>query len=366
MRKMKKFAALTLSAAMVMGMSMTGFAAEPAPTTTDAPIYGVNLTNVVVPANFTVAFNPDGLSVKQTSSDTAVTSQIVTNNYGMVNKGNKNKFVKLTFKVQDQNGKIVFGDADSVTNAQAAKKDTYNMNLNLVPASARDSVQIGATAIDKDNATAENMSKVAMTAASTKLQLAEGENYAGFWLEGATYNGTIQMDAANPLSTLTIKQLADNSGSIAGFTFDGTMNMAADWTKLTQKVVITVIYDIRDRATAPTMVASTGGYVAITNPFTSSQATKIAYTPGSGADQITVKKVEIRSTDGVYYDVYNKLGSVWAAATDTSGTITIDAGAITFYTRDYPTATTLPAIVTYEQGGATATAKIEFQLKAAS
>ena len=70
-RKMSKMMAAILSAAMVMSMSMTAFATEGAGTDTtpttgskaevEAPIYSYDLTDVVVPTDFKVAFNPDGL-----------------------------------------------------------------------------------------------------------------------------------------------------------------------------------------------------------------------------------------------------------------------------------------------------------------
>ena len=92
-RKMKKMLAAIMSAAMVMSMSMTAFAADDADSTpsgnskveVDAPIYAYDFIDVVVPTAFKVAFNPTGLEVT-TGTGTTSTDQIVSKNYGIINK----------------------------------------------------------------------------------------------------------------------------------------------------------------------------------------------------------------------------------------------------------------------------------------
>ena len=102
-RKMSKMLAAILSAAMVMSMSMTAFAADDAAADTDtnkgtveveAPIYAYDFVNVVVPTAFKVAFNPTGLEVT-TGTDTTTRDQIVSKNYGIINKSSKDKIITV-------------------------------------------------------------------------------------------------------------------------------------------------------------------------------------------------------------------------------------------------------------------------------
>ena len=89
--KMKKALALTMSATMAMGIAMPVMAADP---TVTAPIYSFEVLDVVVPTTYEVAFNPEGLTVK-TGDSTTSTDQIISRNYGMINKGNKDQVMAV-------------------------------------------------------------------------------------------------------------------------------------------------------------------------------------------------------------------------------------------------------------------------------
>ena len=84
--KMKKMFALTLGATMAMGTAMPVMASDP---TVTAPIYSFEKIDVVVPTTYKVAFNPEGLTVKTDDSTGTSTDQILSKNYGILNKSNK-------------------------------------------------------------------------------------------------------------------------------------------------------------------------------------------------------------------------------------------------------------------------------------
>ena len=133
MKKMKKVLALTLSATMALGMSMTGMAAEPE-VSVDAPIYAYDITNVIVPTTYVVAFNPNGLDV--TKNGATVNDQIISKNYGIINKSSKDKVITVNFTVEDLNeGKITFTDDPADVTGAAA--DDYVVNQRMVTADAK-------------------------------------------------------------------------------------------------------------------------------------------------------------------------------------------------------------------------------------
>lgn len=373
MKNMKKFLALTLSAAMVMGMSMTSFAAEATPgqATIEAPIYAMDITQVLVPTKFVVAFNPDGYKVVRDSSDTiGSTDQIITDKYGIINKSSKNKLVTVTFDVQDKNNMIEFDTDDNVGTAQTNSSTAYKMSLNVAVANeteVKSSANLNPS-FTKEAVAADlnNVNMTAVTSGTGYVQLTTGETDVAFWLAKGKYTGDIDMSKNKPVTEqITLTGLADDGKGVTGFTFAGKLNNKADWSKATQPVVIKAVYDVKTAADL-TAESGTGAYVAITPVFASNAAKTITYTVGSGASKITVKAIKVKATDGIYYDIYSQLGSVWAAATDNSGTITIADGAINFYSRNYPSASTVPAIVTYEKGTdnpTTETAKVKLMLR---
>lgn len=247
MRKMKRALAFALSASMVMGMSMTSFASDQE-VSVDAPIYAYDVTNVIVPTNFLVAFNPNGLDVDKDGGTTIVQDQIVSKNYGIINKSTKDKVITVTLNVEDLNeGQITFAeDPADVTNAAA---NDYVVNLTVVPADATE-VKVGSTPAAADlTTTGADLADATMTsAASAARTLVAGENDVDFLLEKASYQGTIDLSGAtgnNVADQFTIQSLAANGKGITAFTFGGTMNANADWTKLTKGIRITAVY--RDR-----------------------------------------------------------------------------------------------------------------------
>ncbi len=368
MRKMKKALAVALSAVMVMGMSLTTFAAEQE-VSVDAPIYAYDITNVIVPTNFQVAFNPNGLDVDKDGGTTIVQDQIVSKNYGIINKSTKDKVITVSLTVEDLNeGKITFAtDPADVTNASA---DKYVVNLTAVPADATE-VKVGATPAAADlTTTGADLANVTMTPATANAKvLAEGENDVDFLLEKAAYTGTIDLSTStgnNVADDFTISGLAADGKGITAFTFGGSMNANADWTKLTKGIRITAVYSNENAPAGAAPVSGTGALFENPNPVfkTGDDVGTIKYKPGTGNDAVaSITKIEI-DYNGTLYEGYNA-GKKWSAATDTGSLITFDPVYFDPYVIKYPNDATREATITYvTEGGDTKTATVAVRLKA--
>lgn len=365
MRRMKRFMALALSASMMMGMSMTSLASDQE-VSVDAPIYAYDVTNVIVPTNFLVAFNPNGLDVDKDGGTTIVQDQIVSKNYGIINKSTKDKVITVTLNVEDLNeGQITFAeDPADVTNAAAGD---YVVNLTVVPADATE-VKVGSTPAAADlTTTGADLADATMTAATGAAKvLVEGDNDVDFLLEKAVYQGKIDLSGAtgnNVADQFTIQELAAAGKGITAFTFGGTMNANADWTKLTKGIKITAVYSNDNAPVGATPESGTGALFKNPNPTfkTGDEVGTIKYKTGTGSDAVaTITKVEM-SNNGKVFDGYNALGSTWSAATDENGLITLDPKFMAFF-KD---GKTIEATVTYETtNGDTKTATVDVRLVA--
>lgn len=368
MRKMKKALAVALSASMVMGMSITSFASDQE-VSVDAPIYAYDVTNVIVPTNFLVAFNPNGLDVDKDGGTTIVQDQIVSKNYGIINKSTKDKVITVTLNVEDLNeGKITFAqDPADVTNAAA---DDYVLNLTVVPADTTE-VQVGSTPAPADlTTTGADLADAAMTPATGKDKvLVAGENDVDFLLTKADYEGKIDLSGTtgnNVTDKFTIKNLAASGKGITAFTFSGTMNAKADWTKLTKGIRITAVYSNDNAPDGATAEAGTGALFENPNPVfkTGSDVGTIKYRKGTGSDAVaSITSIEMDNV-GTNFDGYNALSGVWAAAMDENGKITFQPEYMSYYLASYPDDATREATVTYETvGGDTKTATVNVRLK---
>lgn len=367
MRKMKKALAVILSAAMVMGMSMTTFAADQE-VSVDAPIYAYDVTNVIVPTNFLVAFNPNGLDVDKDGGTTIVQDQIVSKNYGIINKSTKDKMITVTLKVEDLNeGKITFAsDPADVTSAGA---DDYVINLNVVPADATE-VKVGATPATADlTTTGADLADATMTPATSSAQtLVAGENDVDFLLAKADYQGKIDLGTAtgnNVAGDFTISGLAAAGKGITAFTFGGTMNAKADWTKLTKGIRITAVYSNDNAPDGATAETGTGALYNNPNPvFKAGDAIgTIKYKPGTSATEkvASITSVEM-DYEGTPFDGLHELSGAWDAATDVNGLITLDSKYIAAF--GFPSdVLTKEAIITYTTaGGDTKTATVNVKV----
>lgn len=362
MRKMKRALAFALSASMVMGMSITSFASDQE-VSVDAPIYAYDVTNVIVPTNFLVAFNPNGLDVDKDGGTTIVQDQIVSKNYGIINKSTKDKVITVSLNVEDLNeGQITFAeDPADVTNAAA---DDYVINLTVVPADATE-VKVGSTPASADlTTTGADLADATMTAATSAAQvLVAGENDVDFLLEKANYQGTIDLSGAtgnNVADQFTIQSLAGTGKGITAFTFGGTMNANADWTKLTKGIRITAVYSNDNAPAGATAESGTGALFKNPNPVfkTGKDVGTIMYRTGTGNDAVN-------AITSITIDYKGTATEGYTTATDNDGLITFTSKFMNYYIQGYPTDTTREAIITYTTvGGDTKTATVNVKLRA--
>lgn len=220
-------------------------AEDDAAVTVPVPIYNYDIANVVLPTSYSVALNPYELPVK-TKNGTVSSAQVVSQNYGIVNKSTRDKVVTATFTIEDENaGKIVF--VESKEEALNADKDTYAVYLSVVPADDT-GVKVDGENADEDTSS-EALSDVAMNKAGDHaVVLSEGESQISFLLSRAVYefgdSAEIILDSKEDADQMPkLAGLAENSGGVTAFTFDGVMNPKADWAKITKGVRISVMYD---------------------------------------------------------------------------------------------------------------------------
>lgn len=238
-------------------------AADDAAITVPVPIYNYDIANVVLPTSYSVALNPYELPIK-TKDGTVSSSQVVSQNYGIVNKSTRDKVVTATFTIEDENaGKIVFvGSKEEALNAD---KDTYAVYLSVIPADDA-GIKIEGEEADIDTS-AEALSNVTMNKARDHaIVLSEGESQISFKLSKAVYefgdSEEIILDSKEDAGeSPKLAGLAANSGGVTAFTFDGVMNPKADWSKLAKGVRISVTYDYDNTAGDEKIVDGTGAMI---------------------------------------------------------------------------------------------------------
>lgn len=252
----KKFLAFVLSLSMLMGGSIMA-SATGAPTVSggdsvDAPIFSMNVLNIVVPTNMAVAFNPGELDVK--NGEETVTDQVVSRNLAIVNKSSKDKVISAAIKVTDLNGtKIVFKDSEQeVTDAAA---DAYAVYLALAPANKTAPQTAAGNAITHETDQGD-LTNVKMTAAQDvsgndlEVPLASGDNKVEFKLGKATFTKkgdgvVLGTTSGNDVSSLYDLSALGTDG-LTAFTFVGAMKATAPWEKLVSGIKIEVVYTARD------------------------------------------------------------------------------------------------------------------------
>lgn len=380
-RNMKKMLAASLSASMVVGMSVPVLAADtgttPAGTDISAPIYSFDVVDVVVPTTYAVAFNPEGLTVKTDASNTS-TAQILSKNFGIVNKSNKDKVVTVSLTVADLNTytdenepKITF--VDSAAEVTAATDGEYKIHLTAIPADATE-VKVGSNSADKDTTVAE-VADVAMNkaAAGKEVTLKAGENKIGFKLAKATYapKSGSELTLGSPTNDVKnnfeITGLATAGAGITGFTFGGEMNVNADWFKLQNAIKITAVYTNETAPSDTTIIDGTGAMVTLAAAPTFTTGTDvgtISYTVGSGKDALKeIKSITMLAASGKTLDCYHEYSTIWAAATDENGLITFAAACMKGYISGF-TDSTRTATVTYvTMGDETKTVEVDVRLR---
>lgn len=362
MKSINKILTSVLSVSMLMGSAMPVLAAEGG-VDVDAPIYSLDVIDVIVPTSYAVAFNPDELTVK-TGASTESTDQILSKNYGIINKSSKDKLITVTLNVVDQNTdrSIIF--VDSAQDVTEAADGEYKIHLTAIPANGTE-VQVAGDSADHTTA-ATDLNDVAMTAADGKeVTLKAGENYLGFKLEKAAWTPksgselTLGTTNSNDVSAnYEVTALADEGKGITAFTFGGEMNKNADWAKLTKGIKITVIYGNETASSDLTAIDGTGAMVQlnIASTFaTGSGIGQIKYIRGTGDDGLKeIKKIELSLGNRVY-DGYHAFAGSWSAATEESGVITLAPEFMSYWADQ----STVVATVTYvTNSGDTKTVKV--------
>lgn len=367
MKSVNKILTAVLSASMLMGGALPVQAAEGG-VDVEAPIYSLDVINVIVPTNYAVAFNPEGLAVKTgtvSGSDAAVTSnaQILSKNYGIINKSSKDKVITVTLTVEDLNTGSGITFVNSAQDVTEAKEGEYKIHLTAIPADDTE-VTIGdASATEETVAT--DLNDVTMGLANDNaITLRGGENYIGFKLDKAVWTAKDGADVTlGETNTNDVKDnfevtaLAAGGAGITAFTFGGEMNEQADWSKLTQGIKITAVYGNEKASSDQSVVTDTGAMVAL--------QIAPAFTAGSGVGQIKcawgagddgVKEITkvTMVLSGKTYDGYHATTN-WPAATVENGVITLPSEFMAYW----KTGETVAATVTYvTNAGKTQTAKV--------
>ena len=379
-KSINKILTSVLSLSMLIGSSMPVLAAEAdGGVDVDAPIYSLDITNVIVPTSYAVAFNPEGLTVKtgttvsggDVSGGDAGTStaQILSKTYGIINKSSKDKLITVTLNVQDMNGNSSITFVGSEQDITDAKEGEYKIHLTVIPADTSE-VKVGTASADH-NTEAIALNDVVMTpaAAGKEVTLMSGENFLGFKLDKAVWTpkagSELELGSTNSndvRENFDITGLAEDGKGITAFTFGGEMNQNADWSALTQGIKITVIYGNDKVTSGLAAIDGTGAMVKlnIAPTFaTGSGIGQIKYTRGTGDDGLNeITKVDVvNPANSKPMDGYHALAGYWDAATDENGVITLDSK---FLTSLGITASTASATVTYvTNAGAKETVKVD-------
>ncbi len=348
MKETRRLLAMGLSACLIAGSAMTTFAAEDDGLSVDAPIYSMNITNVVVPTSFAMAFNPQGYDIT-VAPDTTVNDQVVSLNYGVINKSSADKTMMISFTAEDLNttaGGSMIEFVDSAEAIADAEQGEYKVYLSATPVT----IDAGVT-LDKDSAAADLVGFDGEAVSGGDVAIV-GSGMLGFNLEKATYEqkagATIGL-ADTSGNDVTSNDISDKfeltaitADGVAAFTLGGAMNTNTDWTKITEGIKVGVVYEFTDTTHADPD-APVYGVTEVGPTFTSTQALVLNYTTGGGELTDIVKVTA--DYQGTETDIYAYMKGGWAAATDADGTITFASALTGFWTGD-----TVAVKVYYETG----------------
>lgn len=333
LKNMKKVLAAVLSTTMVMGMSMTALASDGKVTSTSptnpmgsggsisAPIFSLDVINVVVPTSYGVAFNPDQLDITVSTATTPTTvtsSTVASKNFGIINKSSKDKIVRVGLNVTSTTAspKVTFVNTPaSATNAQ---KGEYKICLQAVAADTTPIKIMTKTSAGQITATTPTtatepakLAHVQMTPAGTSgtVPMKAGDNEIAFKLSKATYalksNNSLDLENLGSASN-DVKDKYEPTGlnlnsGVTGFTFTGAMNSNADWTKVTGKVLITPTYTVETADSTVTPITG-GGAMIKAGPQVSVSATGLITVSGMTSDKLFAS-MEISNKNGGPHDI---------------------------------------------------------------
>lgn len=228
------------------------------------PIYNYEIDNVIVPTAYAMSLNPYEIPVS-VEEGMVSTDQVISRNYGIINKSTTDKIVTVTLRVEDLNGdKITF--VDSAETAESADKDTYAVYLSVIPAD-ENGIKIGGMEANQDT-NSSDLSNVEMSGAKEqRIALHEGENQIKFKLSKAMYelgedsSALKEKPEGKAEEVLTLTGLNSNGKSATAFTFGGTMNRKAEWEKLLKGIKITAVYNYETADGSEQVIEGTGAVV---------------------------------------------------------------------------------------------------------
>ncbi len=338
MSNFKKVLAVVCSVSLMAASSVTAFAEAPTSTPGTGNVLAYSVESVVVPSAIKVALNPQSLAVTtKGTGDDAVTStaQIVSFNYGIANLSTADKDVAVTFNISgtrdDTKTPITFVDtaakATYGTDENNAKDGELKMYLAIVGSSAApkdisgdEEAAFAVTDVDGGantiNASGAALADVKMTTATGGAAVFEADETAyatskiAFKLGKTTYavQDDQTIDWTTTQSGLAAKMEYDTLGDVTGFTFTGTMNTGADWTKAdVTALTFTPVYSITD-VTGEEVATEGGGYkqinVAPAGPTEPSVSANTVAVGGSVditlPEGVTITAVQKTKADGTY------------------------------------------------------------------
>lgn len=248
--------------------------------------YEIDITNVVVPTTFMAAFNPNSLPVLIKADENLFsTAQILSLNYGIVNKSSKDMLVKVNFEVNDLNaedndGKALIAFALSEEEVLNARQDSYIVYLTAAAADMEQDIRDSSgREIDQDTM-AEDLAGVRMTVSSNPSDsiVIGQKGELVFQLEKAVFvqddgygiyatatpgsavlymatSGSAVPDMATPGTAVRVGNAADRyriaclgAKGYTAFTLSGRMNTNTSWERLENGISIKVTYSFEDAA----------------------------------------------------------------------------------------------------------------------
>lgn len=228
------------------------------------------IINVLVPSAYLLALNPYSLPIK-IGEDEITTEQVISGNYGIVNKSSTDQIVTVSLTVEDMNdGELVF--VDSAEEAWNAEEGVYAVYLAVVPANEEE-VLVNDLPID-ENITGEALQNVKMTGALEQAAaLYAGENEIAFKLSKATYyiEDVVEITEDNLEKEPKIEKepemnfggLAPKGKGVTAYSFYGAMNPNAPWEKLSGGIRLSVVYTYQTADGSEKIIEGTGAVVSI-------------------------------------------------------------------------------------------------------
>lgn len=230
------------------------------------------IIHVVVSSAYLLALNPYCLPI-MIGEDEVTTEQVISGNYGIVNKSSTDQIVRVSLTIEDRNdGKLVF--VDSAEEAWNAGEGVYAVYLAAVPANEEE-VLVDGVLMD-ENITGEALQNVMMSEAwEQAVTLYAGENEIAFKLSKAAYyiegavettennseDDVVQEPRIEQETELVFGGLAPDGSGVTAYTFYGVMNPNAPWENLSGGIRVSVVYTYQTADGSEEIIEGTGAMI---------------------------------------------------------------------------------------------------------